>query len=180
MNNFNRRFLLFLSVILGALLLVLVINSFSNHHYIYESNGLYQIYAPKKWKLKKHVIPNTIVTADGDTAFWILMRANDTQWTHYMQYYPDNSQRGEPYDTTIEFIDTLKSVKILIRKLSPYHTINGETKVCFQIGVYSPGRFNFIYGLLSDLKYEEVKEEIKNIGKSLKSAPPWIQIFSWK
>src|SRR5690554_4938917 len=146
MKKNTRNFIVILCILSGIFTFVFF-KIFSTHHCIYESNGEYQIHAPKSWNLEKRGVPDIIVSTDGDTIYWVLMRAAAAQWDHLMRYYPVKYQEGELTDTIIDFMDTTNTVKTLIRSIPLYHIETGEVKVCFQTGVYSPGRFNFIYGL---------------------------------
>jgi hypothetical protein len=165
-NSFKIRYFIYLSLICIAF--IFGIRIFSPKYKIHETNGEFHVIAPKKWKLYKKGFTDLLVSSSNDTIYWERKRADKLDWKHYMRnpLELDRFHDGA-LDTLVDLERTVKNRTLLIRTLSPYKNSNNDTMVCYQMGLYSSSRFNFMYIMLPLTRYKQIKNEIKSIWLSI-------------
>ncbi len=91
----------------------------------------------------------------------------------------DKSNNGFILDTNISYLDTIENKKILIRELAQLNGNEKNKRVCLQIGIYSPGRFNYLCTKTNSQRCNQIRKELRKIALSLKHAPFWTKQYNF-
>lgn len=178
-----------LKCILILILAFVVFHLFRRTKATYDTNGEFQVRIPKKWKVSLWDAENLIILPTNDTIFWEVRRAGSKpNWDHVMRWEnrwtplgePQDSALGRPlpFDTVTVFTASNNKKDVLFRKIAPDYKCADEPSVMCQIGVFTPGRYNYLFVEMKVSVYKKNEADLIKMARSLKEAPIWIWLLA--